>query len=47
MKNLIIGIIIGFVLGGGVGFAASRYIILQDSTGNVITSSNPLPIVNN
>lgn len=47
MRNIIIGIFIGLVLGGGIGFAYSRYVFLQDSIGNAITSSNPLPIANN
>lgn len=47
MKNLIIGLIIGLTLGGGIVFASSRYFSLQDSTGNAITSANPLSIANN
>lgn len=47
MKKYIIGFIIGLTLGGGVVFAASRYIFLQDAIGNAITSVNPLPIANN
>lgn len=47
MRQLIIGILIGLVFGGGLGFAASRYVFIQDSTGVAIDSSNPLPIVNN
>lgn len=47
MKKYIIGFIIGLLMGGGVGMASYRYIILQDSTGNAITSSNPIPIAIN
>lgn len=47
MKKYIVGFIIGLTLGGGIGFAASNYVFLQDATGNAITSANPLPIVNN
>lgn len=47
MKKFFLGIMIGFLLGGGVVFAASKYVFLRDSTGVAISSSNPLPILNN
>jgi len=44
MRNLVIGIIIGMLVGGGVAFAATRHIILQSANGIAISASNPLPI---
>ena len=42
MKNIMIGMIIGLLLGGGVTYAATHNIKLQSSDGNAITTSNPL-----
>ena len=44
MRNLIIGVVMGLLIGGGVGYAASRYIALQSADGTAISASNPLPI---
>lgn len=44
MRNLIIGIIIGTVLGGGIAWAATYNIKLQTSNGVAVSASNPLPI---
>lgn len=44
MRNLVIGIMIGSLLGGSVAWAASRMIRFQTSDGSAVTSANPLPI---
>lgn len=44
MKKLIIGFIIGVLIGGGVGYAASVHIKLQSEDGTAISAANPLPI---
>ena len=44
MKSFILGIIIGFILGGGIVYAATYNIILQSSDGTAISSANPLPV---
>ena len=44
MRNFIIGLIVGLIIGGGVCWAAMR-VSLQDGTGNEVgTTSNPLYI---
>lgn len=44
MRNFIMGLIVGILLGGGVAWAAMR-VSLQDGTGNEVgTTSNPLYI---
>lgn len=44
MRNFIIGLICGLILGGGIGWAASR-IQLDDGNGNLLgTTANPLYI---
>lgn len=45
MRNIIIGIVAGLIVGGGVGWAAAaKQIRILSSTGSAISSSNPLPI---
>ena len=45
MKNFVIGVLVGLILGGGIAWAYSVGVTLQDSTGNVTgTSSNPIYI---
>lgn len=44
MDRFITGFILGAVIFGCSAWAASRYITLQDSTGVVINSDNPLPV---
>lgn len=44
MKKFVIGLVLGFILGGGIAFAATYNIILQSSDGTAISASNPLPI---
>jgi len=45
MRNFIFGLLIGLVLGGGIAWAATVYISLQDASGTEFgTESNPIYI---
>lgn len=44
MRNFIIGLIIGLILGGGVSFAASRFGVVDDKGNLIGTAANPMYI---
>lgn len=44
MKNFILGVIVGLLVGGGIAYAAGRVILINTAGAHIGTTSNPLYI---